>query len=288
MARAIWKGRIAFGLVSVPVTLQTAERKTNVQLQLIDSRNASPVRYKRVNELTGEEVPWDKIVKGYEYNDRNYVLLSERELEQTAAELTRTVEIEQFVDGGEIDSVYFERPYYLVPDKGGEKGYRLLREAMARTGKAGIAKVVIHTRQYLAAMLPREEAIVLNLLRFQDELRPLDELEIPQEEGEKNKLRAQELDLAVKLIEGMTEKWNPAAYRDEYRDALLGMIQKKIDAGQFEPVSEVRATDSEKPAGGVINLMDALKQSLARSGKSKATRPKPAARTARRGKKRAS
>jgi len=287
MARAIWKGRISFGLVSVPVTLQSAERKNDVHLHLIDSRNSSPVRYRRVNEVTGEEVPWDKIVKGYEYNDRNYVLLSDQELEQTAAEMTRTVDIEQFVDLHEIDSVYFERPYYLVPDKGGEKGYLLLRDAMARTGKGGIAKVVIHTRQYLAAMLPRGAAIVLNLLRFDDEIRPLEDLDIPPLDEGKNNVRPQEMDLAVQLIDGMTDKWNPAAYRDDYREALLAMIQKKIDAGQFAPSNEVRRPAEDKTVGGVINLMDALKQSLARSGKAKPA-PAKASRPARRGKKRAS
>src|SRR5918992_1254168 len=153
MARPIWKGHISFGLVNVPVVLYGAERRADLSFRLIDSRNAARIRYERVNEETGEEVPWDKIVKGYEYEDGNYVLLSEGELENASAELTRTIEIEQFVDLDEIDVRYFDRPYILAPDKGGEKGYVLLRKAILEAGKAGIAQVVIRARQYLAAVM---------------------------------------------------------------------------------------------------------------------------------------
>jgi DNA end-binding protein Ku len=290
MGRAIWKGRISFGLVSVPVTLQTAEQKNDVHLQLIDSRNAAPVRYRRVNQVTGEEVPWDKIVKGYEYNDHNYVLLSDKELEQVAAEMTRTVDIEEFVDLTEIAPVYFERPYYLVPDKGGEKGYILLRDAMAKTGKVGIAKVVIHTRQYLAAMLPQGDVVVLNLLRFHEEIRPVADLDIPSEEEAQHQIRPQEMELALQLINGMSAAWNPSAFRDDYRGALLGMIQKKIDAGQFQPSAAAAPVRGEASGTPVINLMDALKRSIAKSQAAQPAASKSPARShsRRSGKKRAS
>ena len=167
MSRPIWKGHISFGLVNVPVILHAAERRAgDLSFRMIDSRNSARVRYERVNEETGEEVPWDKIVKGYEYEDGNYVLMSEEELEHASPEMTRTIEIEQFVDLDDIDIRYFDRPYVLVPGNKGEKGYVLLREAIRDAGKVGIAKVVIRARQYLAALIPQGDALVLELLRY--------------------------------------------------------------------------------------------------------------------------
>jgi DNA end-binding protein Ku len=288
MPRSIWKGRIAFGLVSVPVSLQSAEQKNEIHLQMLDSRNSAPVRFRRVNESTGEEVPWEKIVKGYKFSEGNYVLLSDEELDRVGAELTRTVEIEKFVELAEIEPMYFDRPYYLVPEKGGEKGYFLLHEAMQRTGRVGIARVVIHTREYLAAMLPVRQALVLNLLRFHDEIRAIDDLELPDQEADsKQKIRAQVLDLAIQLIGGMSEKWVPADFHDRYHKMLMDMIQQKAEAGQLQPLTEVASSGTGKATGPVINLMDALKRSLAKS------QPKQAANSARRsprrsGKKRAS
>src|SRR5687768_6241532 len=165
MARPIWKGHISFGLVNVPVTLYSGEQRADLSFRLLDSRNAARIRYERVNEETGEEVPWDKIIKGYEYDNGNYVLLSDEEIENASPELTRTIEIEQFVDMQDIDVRYFDKPYVLVPDKKGEKGYVLLREAIREAGKAGIAKVVIRARQYLAALIAQGDALVLQLLR---------------------------------------------------------------------------------------------------------------------------
>src|SRR5687768_13654643 len=165
MSRPIWKGHISFGLVNVPVVLNAAERRrADLSFRMIDSRNAARVRYERVNEETGEEVPWDKIVKGYEYEEGNYVLLSEEELENASAEMTRTIEIEEFVDLSEIDVRFFDRPYILAPGNKGDKGYVLLREAIQGAGKAGIAKVVIRARQYLAALIAQDDALVLELL----------------------------------------------------------------------------------------------------------------------------
>jgi DNA end-binding protein Ku len=180
MSRPIWKGHILFGLVNVPVVLNAAERRAgDLSFRMIDSRNSARVRYERVNEETGEEVPWDKIVKGYEYEDGNYVLMTEEELEHASPEMTRTIEIEQFIDLDDIDIRYFDRPYVLMPDKRGEKGYVLLREAIKDASKAGIAKVVIRARQYLAALIAQGDALLLELLRFDQELVNISEFDLP-------------------------------------------------------------------------------------------------------------
>ncbi|MEX0703006.1 MAG: Ku protein [Planctomycetales bacterium] len=268
MARPIWKGQISFGLVNVPVTLYSAEQRSDVSFKLIDSRNAKRVRYERVNEATGEEVPWGNIVKGYEYDDEKYVLLSERELASASPELTRTIEIDQFVDLADIEPVYFERPYYLVPAKGGEKGYVLLREAMAKTGRVGLAGVVIRARQYLSALVPQEHALILELLRYPQELRAIEDYDVPGKDLKKYKVTAKEIDLAAQLIEGMTADWSPEDYHDEYRDALMKLIEKKIKSGQTKDVPEPEV-EEEPEEEATINFMSVLKQSVERTSKGK-------------------
>jgi DNA end-binding protein Ku len=267
MSRPIWKGHVSFGLVNVPVVLYAAERRADLSFRLIDSRNSARVRYERVNEETGEEVPWDKIVKGYEYDDGNYVLLSDEELEKASAEMTRTIEIEQFVDLDEIDVRLFDKPYLLAPGNKGEKGYVLLREAIAASGKAGIARVVIRARQHLAALIAEGNALVLELLRFPQELVDLKEFELPGQDLRAHAVQKKEIDLASRLIDGMTAKWSPAKYRDEYRELLLKLIERKIDAGQTEAI-DVEAPE-EEPAARTINFMDVLKQSVEHAAKSR-------------------
>jgi DNA end-binding protein Ku len=257
---------------------------------MIDSRNSARIRYERVNEETGEEVPWDKIVKGYEYEDGNYVLLSEDELQNASPELTKTIEIEQFVDVGDIDIRCFERPYMLVPDKKGEKGYVLLREAIAESKKAGIAKVVIRGKQYLAALIAQGNALVLELLRFHQELIDLSEFDLPSSNLREYGVARKEIDLAMKLISGMTAKWNAAKFHDEYRDALMKLVERKIKSGQTEAIES--AEEAEEPVRQTINFMDVLKRSVedAEKGRAKSARtakPKPATRRRRPHKKRA-
>jgi DNA end-binding protein Ku len=265
MARPIWKGHISFGLVNVPVVLFSGEQRADISFHLIDTRNSARVRYERVNEETGQEVPWDKIVKGYEYSDNNYVLLSEDELEHVAVEMTRTIEIEQFVTLSEIDVRYFERPYFLVPAAKGEKGYVLLREALAKTGKAGIARVVIRAREHLAALLCYGDALIVELLRFPQELRDLKEHEIPGRDLKTYKISKQEIDLATKLVAGMTSKWKPSEFKDEYRTALMKLVQKKIESGETEAIEVDEEESAETPQ--TINFMDVLKQSVAKASK---------------------
>ena len=279
MPRPIWKGHISFGLVNVPVVLYAAERRADLSFRMIDSRNAARVRYERVNEETGEEVPWDKIVKGYEYEDGNYVLFSEEEMERASAELTRTIEIEQFVDLAEIDVRSFEKPYILVPGLKGEKGYVLLREAIAEAGKAGIATVVIRARQYLAALIPQGDALVLELLRFQQELVSFDDFELPSQDLRKHNVSRKEVELATKLIDGMTTKWNAAKFKDEYRDVLMKLVEKKVASGQTEVIeSEDEEIVDRTPQ--TINFMDVLKKSVESAAKNGRTRK---AKTARKG-----
>jgi len=272
MSRPIWKGHISFGLVNVPVVLNTAERRTSISFRMIDSRNSARIRYDRVNEETGEEVPWDKIVKGYEYEDGNYVLLSDEELQNASPELTKTIEIEQFVDLKDIDIRYFDRPYILVPDKKGEKGYVLLREAIADSGKAGIAKVVIRGRQYLSALIAQGKALVLELLRFHQELIDLSEFDLPSTDIREFGVSKKEIELASKLIDGMTAKWNASKFHDEYRDALMKLVERKIKSGQTEAIEDVEA--EEAPVTQTINFMDVLKQSVehAEKGRTKTGR----------------
>jgi DNA end-binding protein Ku len=286
MARPVWKGHVSFGLVNVPIVLYSGERRADLSFQLIDSRNAAKVRYERVNEDTGDEVPWDKIVKGFEYENGNYVLLSEAELENASAELTRAIEIEQFVDLHDIDVRYFDRPYILAPDKGGDKGYVLLREALSESGKAGIAQVVIRARQYLAAVVVVDNALVLNLLRYAQELRSIDEYDLPSGDLRKNKVSKQEVELAARLIEGMSGKWDPDEYEDEYRTALMDLIERKIKSGQTEAVEDYAPEDAgdEEDEPTSINFMEVLKQSVAhakrprRAAKRRPTKKKTATR----------
>lgn len=258
MARSIWKGSISFGLVNIPVGLYTAEKRDEIHFNLLDRRNLAPVRYKRVNEKNGKEVPWEETVRGFEYQEGQYVVLSDEDLKRANPEASQTVDIIDFVDGADISPVYFDKPYYLAPQKKGAKSYALLRETLRRTGKVGIAKVVIRTRQYLAAVLPQDDVIILNLLRFHDELRDTEDLELPHGMAG---VTEKELEMAERLVEGMVDDWKPERYRDDYRVDLMKMIEKRVEAGETE---QVDTTPVPRPAeeGKVVDLMALLKRSV--------------------------
>ena len=271
MARSLWKGAISFGLVNVPVELHSAKKRAaELDMTMLDKRDLAPVGYKRVNKATGQEVAWGNVVKGYEYKDDKYVVLSDEDFRRANPEASRTVDILAFVDLADIQPQYFETPYYLVPEKRGEKAYALLRETLEKAGKAGIASVVIRTKQYLAALVAQDELMVLNTLRYADELKAPAELEIP-----KAKVTAKELDMALRLVEDMADEWEPKKYKDTYREDLLKRIKEKVKAGQTEELTEPEE-GAEKPARGadVIDLMSLLKQSVER-------KPKPARRSTR-------
>ncbi|HEX5715271.1 MAG TPA: Ku protein [Thermoanaerobaculia bacterium] len=260
MARSIWKGSITFGLVNIPVGLYSAEkREETVSFHMLDRRNMARLRYKRVNEETGREVPWDETVRGYEVEGGKHVVISDEDLERASPEKTQTVDILDFVDAGDISPLFFDKPYYLGPEKRGAKSYALLRETLRRTNKVGIAKVVIRTKQYLAAVLVEEKAIVLNILRFAHELRDPRELDLP---SGKEGVSERELDMAERLVEGMVSSWDPEKYRDDYYKDLKKLIKERVEAGQFEESPEAAPAPKAEPGGKVVDLMALLKQSV--------------------------
>jgi len=266
MPRPIWKGHISFGLVNVPVVLHPAEQRTDLHFNLIDSRDRARVRYERVNESTGEEVPWNQIAKGYEYSDGNYILLSDADFKRAAVEATQTIEIEDFVDSGSIDGIYIDKPYYLEPGKRGEKGYVLLRETLKRTKQVAVAKVVIRARQHLAAIAPRGDGLLLLLLRFQQELRDSRDLDLPGGSVKSFKISEKELKMAEQLVASMHSDWDPKAYQDDYRARLLAWIEKKAKSEGAEPL--VSGEEEPEPVE-VINIMDLLEKSVKSQQKGK-------------------
>ncbi|MCW1912628.1 Ku protein [Luteolibacter sp. GHJ8] len=277
MARSIWKGSIAFGLVNIPVSLTGAEVRPDVQLHMVDSKNHARIRYERVNADSGEEVPWDRMVRGYEYEEGQFILLSDKELESVEPKLTKTIEISEFVKLDEIDPLLFDKPYYLEPDKRGRKAYALLREALRKSGKAGISRVVIRTREYLSAMFVRDDVLVLMLLRFPQEMKASAKLDLPVSSDKEWQPAKREMQLAERLIDEMSEKWNPKNYHDEYREALMEYIEKKIRSG--DTVEDVKEGDEEEPKlkGNVVDLAAYLEQSIGKKPKAAAARKKPAA-----------
>ncbi len=270
MARAIWKGSIAFGLVNIPVALTSAESRPDIQLHMVDSSNHARIRYERVNADTGEEVPWDRMVKGYEHEDGRFILLSPEDLEAVQPELTKTIEISEFVELAEIDPILFDKPYYLEPEKRGRKAYALLREALRKSNKAGISRVVIRTREYLSAMFVRDDVLVLMLLRFPQEVKKIASLELPASDDKQWNPVKKEMDLALRLIDDMTETWSPDDIHDEYRESLMAFIEKKIAKG--DSVADVKDPDDADESGedgNVVDLAAYLEKSVKQSGAKK-------------------
>lgn len=258
MARGLWKGAISFGLVNVPVELHSAKKRSSeLDMTMLDKRDLAPVGYKRVNKSTGKEVPWSEVVKGYEYKDDEYVVMSPEDFRRANPEATKTVDILAFVELADIEPQYFDTPYYLRPEKRGEKAYALLRETLEKAGKAGIASVVIRTKQYLAALLAQDELLVLNTLRYADELKSPSELEIP-----KARVTPKELDMALRLVEDMADDWRPEKYKDTYRDDLMKRIKEKIKAGETEEIAEAEKERKVEKGAEVIDLMSLLKKSI--------------------------
>lgn len=264
MPRVLWKGAISFGLVHVPVGLYSAEKRNNFDLTMLDRRDMKPVGFKRYNKQTGEDVPWDQIVKGYEYEKERYVVLTDEDFRRANVEATQTIDILRFVESKEITPMYFETPYYLAPDRRGEKGYALLRETLKQTHKVGIANVVIRTRQYVAALIPVNDVIVMNTLRYADEVKAADELDVPPKNLKTAGVTPRETEMAVKLVEEMTGDWNPEDYHDTYHEDLLKLIDKRIKAGETEVISttEAEETEEEPARGEVVDLMALLKRSV--------------------------
>lgn len=260
--RAIWKGSISFGLVNIPIALYPATRREELNFRLLRKSDLSPINYKRVAEVDGKEVPWEEIVKGYEYEKGKFVVLKEEDFRRADIEATQSVDIIEFVKLEEIDPIFFDKPYYLEPDKKGNKAYVLLREALKRTSQVGIAKVVIKTRQHLAAVKPEKNALVLELMHFADGLIKPDALQIP----DGSEVSSQELKMAVELIERMESKWDASKYSDDYQNALLNLIEKKVKSGGETPAETAPA---KKKAPKVIDLVAVLQESLEKTGHGK-------------------
>ncbi len=262
---ALWKGAVTFGLVEIPVALHSAAaREDEIQFTLLDRRDFSPVGYERVNKRTRDVVPWEEIVKGYEHEKGEYVVLTEDEVKAANPEASRTVEITAFVEAHEIESVYWETPYYLVPTNKKSKAYALLRETLTKTQRVGLARVVIRTRQRLAALTVRGPAIVLNVLRFAHELRDPEELDLPEAARATEGAASKELALAEQLVKSMSTRWKPEDFTDDYRKDILAMVQRKVKAGRTHEIEATPKERSKAAEGEVLDLMPLLRQSVER------------------------
>ena len=258
--RAIWKGSISFGLVNVPISLYPATTQKELSFKLLRKSDLSPIKYKRIAEADEKEVPWDQIVKGYEYEKGKFVVISEEDFRRADIEATQTIEVLEFVQLKEIDPVFFDKPYYLEPQRQGAKAYALLREALKKMEMVGIAKVVLKTRQHLASVKPEQNALVLELMHFAEELVSPTALQIPGE----STIGTREMQMASELIERLSGSWEPAKYTDDYQHALLDLIHKKIESGGKTPAGKAPAA---RHATKVIDLVSVLQQSLEKASK---------------------
>ena len=264
MSRPIWTGTLSFGLLNVPVSLMPGERSVDLHFRMLDSRSNTPVRYERVNAETGEEVPWKEIVKAFEYEKGNYVVLEPGDIKSAASEGREAVEVEAFVDVDSIGPEYFEKPYVLVPGKKAEKGYVLFRETLKRTGKIGVARVVIRTREYLSAVMPKGDALMLMLLRYPQELVDTSDYKIPEGAASKHRISPKEMQMAEQLIDSMSGEWTPGDYRDEFRDRLRKVIEKRLKSkGVVTPPTDEEAQMPENATTNVVDFMALLQKSLA-------------------------
>ena len=261
-SRVLWKGAISFGLVHIPVSLHSATAASGLDFDWLDKRSMEPVGYKRINKATGKEITSDNIVKGIAYDTGQYVVLSDKEIADAYPKTTQTIEIEAFVAAGDIPFVYLERPYYVAPINKGAKVYALLRETLLKTGRIGIARVVIQTRQHLAALIPSGRGLVLNLLRWGDDIRPWDHLELPPEGIKAAGISEREMSMAEQLVADMSAKWRPEQFKDEFRQAILKLVDQKVKAGKTESVTPLEPIDNSDTGAQILDLTELLKRSL--------------------------
>ena len=275
MARAFWKGSISFGLVEIPVILKSALKEKDLSFSLLDRKDFSPVGNKRYNKNTGRDVPWDEVVRGFEYEPDEFVVLTDEELRRANVGASESIEILEFVDAEEIEPVFYETPYYIEPLRRASKSYALLRSALEKSGKVGVARVVLRTRQRLAAVMVREQVLVLDLMRYAYELRSPGEVRVPPRSAKGAGVSETEIRMAEQLIAGMTGKWNPTKYKDEYRADVMGLVRRKVRAGQTHTIVEPEDTRERRPARSeVMDLMPLLKQSIAARGGEGRRQPK--------------
>lgn len=264
MPRVIWKGAISFGLVHVPVALYPATQSVGIDFDWLDKRSMDPVGYKRVNKRTGKEIKSEDIVKGIKQSDGDYVILSEEQIKAAYPKSTQTIEIESFVKASEIEFTLLETPYYLAPIGKGEKVYALLRESMLAAGVIGIARVVMHTKEHLAALVPSGAALVLNTIRWATEIRPLADVSLPPEGKSAAGLKPAELKMAAQLISDMTAPWKSEHYTDQFGEAIQALVKQKVAAGETEAVTALEDAPSESGASNVVDLTELLAKSLAK------------------------
>ena len=254
MARSMWKGSIAFGLVNIPVELYSATRDHRPKFRMLHAKDEAPVKYERVCQREGKPVAWEDLVKGYEYTKGQFVVITKDDFKTAALEKTKTIDILDFVDPGEIDERYFETPYYLLPGKGADRSYALLREAIRESGKIGIAKMILREAQHLAAVEAIGDALVLTMMRFADELAELGDFNFPK----KGEIRPAELKMALQLIDNLVAKWDPEKYTDEYKENLLRVINAKLKGKKPKLIDE----DTSPKQAEVVDLMARLRASL--------------------------
>ncbi|HEY4350918.1 MAG TPA: Ku protein [Paraburkholderia sp.] len=278
MARPIWTGTLSFGLLNIPIKLMSGEKRTDLHFRMLDSRDNSPVKYERVNSDTGDEVPWKDVVKAFEYRKGNYVILEDEDLRAAAPESHEAVEIAAFVDADAIGPEYYEKPYVLVPGKKADKGYVLLRETLAETNKIGIAHVVVRTREYLSAVMPKGDALLLMLMRYPQEIVDIADYEIPTGSAASHRVTKPEMQMARQLIESMATAWKPSDYKDEFRAKLHKAIEKRMKSKGVVTPPEEEAT--EEATTNVVDFMDLLKKSLASNKRTPTTAKRSAKKTA--------
>jgi len=260
--RVIWKGAISFGLVHVPVAVHSASKEADIDFDWLDKRSMDPVGYKRINKRTGREIEHEHIVKGVKVEEGGYVILSEAEIKAAYPQSTQTIEIEAFVRAAEISFVYLERPYYLEPIGKGAKVYALLREAMLKEGVIGIARAVMHTKEHLAALIPTGPALILDTLRWHDEILDWNDLTLPAAGKAAASLEEAELKMASQLVADMTRPWQPGEYADQFTDAVRALVRKRADSGKTETVEPVESDTESSSPSNVVDLTALLKKSL--------------------------
>lgn len=274
MPRTIWKGAVSFGLVHIPVALVPATTSQGIDFDWLDKRSMDRVGYKRINKTTGEDIDSENIVKGVQYEKGHYIVLSDEEIKSAHPKATQTVDIVAFVDASDISFLYINTPYYLTPDRRGEKVYALLRETLIQTGKVGIANVVLRNKQHLAVVMPLGKALVLNTLRWADEVRGVEYLEL-KDEALTADLNKRELDMAKRLVEDMSEPWDPTQFKDTFQDQIMELVERKAREGKLEAVGGPEEAVDRRSAD-VLDLTELLKRSLAAKGSKPADKAEPA------------